>query len=338
LKTLNEALLKLRGVTQIFQVGTLLSKIRIYAVRDVNLEIGSSPVIFTLVGESGSGKTTLANILLRIIAPTEGSVYFLGKDIRHYKRSEFIRLVQPVFQNPYETFNPLKKVETYFHLVMRKLHIAEDNGCTTENAIDRALNSVALSWEEVRGKYLHEFSGGQLQRLSIARALMINPMLLVADEPVSMLDASLRIFVLNLFRKLKEERQLYVIYITHDLATAYYISDYMAVMLRGSVVETGPAEKVLLNPLHPYTLLLKESVPDPYKEAKETVIQTGKEQVLEIEEYVKEGCKFALRCPHAKDICKEKMPPDVSIDGVVVKCWLYEKSFERGGTKLKNNA
>ncbi|BER91793.1 ABC transporter ATP-binding protein [Atrimonas thermophila] len=327
---MSEPLLKLDGVTQIFQVGTLLSKVKIYAVRDVNLEVGGNPVIFTLVGESGSGKTTLANILLRVIVPTEGSVYFLGKNIRHYRKPEFIRLVQPVFQNPYETFNPLKKVETYFHLAIRKLQIARDNGCTAESIIDKALNSVALSWEEVRGKYLHEFSGGQLQRLSIARALMVNPVLLVADEPVSMLDASLRIFVLNLLRKLKEERQLYVIYITHDLATAYYISDYIAVMLRGSVVETGPAEKVLLDPLHPYTVLLRESVPNPYEEAKEAVSWAGGEQVLEIEEYIEEGCKFALRCAHAKAICKQKMPPDIPVDGVVVKCWLYERTLGKG--------
>jgi len=320
----DDSLLTLNRVTKIFQIGTFLSKVKIYAVRDVTLTIEKKPMVFTLVGESGSGKTTLANVLLRVVAPTEGSVSFLGRKIESYKKSEFIRLVQPVFQNPYETFNPLKKVELYFRSVINKLSIVNHNGHAAEKIIDQALSSVALTWEEVRGKYLHEFSGGQLQRLSIARALMVNPTLLVADEPVSMLDASLRVFVLNLFRKLKEEKQLYVVYITHDLATAYYISDRIAVMLRGSVVEMGPAEKVLLNPLHPYTALLKESVPNPYKKQGESRFEEREEQILEIEEYAGEGCKFALRCPHAKEICRREIPADVFLDDVLVKCWLYK--------------
>ncbi|MGQ9473039.1 MAG: ABC transporter ATP-binding protein [Candidatus Caldatribacteriaceae bacterium] len=323
---MSNVFLALNGVTKVFQVGTFLSKVNIYAIKNVTLEIERKPVVLTLVGESGSGKTTVANVLLKAIKPTTGSVSLLGKNIDYYGRAEFIRLVQPVFQNPYETFNPLKKVETYFHLVIHKLRIVDGNGHTVEKIIDKSLNSVTLAWEDIRGKYPHEFSGGQLQRLSIARALMVNPTLLLADEPVSMLDASLRVFVLNLFRKLKEERQLYVIYITHDLATAYYISDYIAVMLRGSVVEAGPAEKVLLHPLHPYTILLRESVPNPHETEKEQPkIQTRKEQILEIEEYSEEGCKFALRCPHTKDVCRKKMPSDVDIDGVRVKCWLYKK-------------
>lgn len=322
-----DSLLALNKVTKVFQVGTLLSKVRIYAVRDVTLEIARKPVVFTLVGESGSGKTTLANALLRVIKPTEGYISFLGKNIESYRKSEFIRLVQPIFQNPYETFNPLKKVEVYLRSVIHKLGIAGSDGCAVEKIIDKALSSVALTWEEVRGKYPHEFSGGQLQRLSIARALMVNPMLLVADEPVSMLDASLRVFVLNLFRRLKEERQLYIIYITHDLATAYYLSDHIAVMLRGSVVEVGPAEKVLLSPLHPYTALLKESVPNPYrKESEQPSSQTREEQILEIEEYAEQGCKFALRCPRIKDVCRREMPPNVVVGDVTVKCWLYAKN------------
>lgn len=327
MEIVSDSLLVLHRVTKVFQVGTFLSKVRIYAVRDVTLEIGKKPIVFTLVGESGSGKTTLANILLGIIKPTEGSVSLLGKNIENYKKSEFIRLVQPIFQNPYETFNPLKKVEVYFRSVIHRLGIANGSGRTAEEVIDEALHSVALSWEEVRGKYPHEFSGGQLQRLSIARALMVNPVLLLADEPVSMLDASLRVFVLNLFRKLKEERQLYIVYITHDLATAYYLSDHIAVMLRGSIVEVGPAERVLLSPLHPYTVLLKESVPSPHRKKGEWLsFQAKEERVLEIEEYAERGCKFALRCPHVKDICRKEAPPDAVVEDVTVKCWLYARN------------
>ncbi len=323
---MDDSFLKLQGITKIFQVGTFFSKVKIYAVRDVTLKIEKKPAVFTLVGESGSGKTTLANFLLRVIKPTEGDISFLGKNLESYKKSEFMKLVQPIFQNPYETFNPLKKVETYFRSVIHKLKITDGNGHTVERVIEEALNSVALTWEEVKDKYPHEFSGGQLQRLSIARALMVNPKLLVADEPVSMLDASLRVFVLNLFRKLREDKQLYIIYITHDLATAYYISNYIGVMLRGSVVEVGPAEKVLLNPLHPYTILLKESVPNPNEVKSKQEAKTNKERILEIEEYLEQGCKFSLRCPYVMDICKKEMPPDIFVDDVTIKCWLYKKN------------
>lgn len=321
---MSDSFLTLKNLTKEFQVGTFFSKVKILAVQDITLELERKPAVFTLVGESGSGKTTLANFLLRVLKPTEGSITFLGKNIESYRKFDFMKLVQPVFQNPYETFNPLKKVETYFHSVIKKLRITNENGHSFEKVIEKALSSVALTWEEVKDKFPNEFSGGQLQRLSIARALMVNPMLLVADEPVSMLDASLRVFVLNLFRKLKEEKQLYIIYITHDLATAYYISDYIGVMLRGCLVEVGPAEKVLLNPLHPYTVLLKESVPNPDEVEIKPETKTKEERILEVEEFLKQGCKFAFRCPNAKDICKKEIPPDVIIDSVAVKCWLYK--------------
>ncbi|NLJ50311.1 MAG: ABC transporter ATP-binding protein [Candidatus Atribacteria bacterium] len=327
---MSESFLTLKNLTKEFQVGTFFSKVKILAIQDVTLELERKPTVFTLVGESGSGKTTLANFLLRVLKPTEGSITFLGKNIESYKKFEFMKLVQPIFQNPYETFNPLKKVETYFCSVIKKLRITSENGHSFEKVIEKALSSVALTWEEVKDKYPNEFSGGQLQRLSIARALMVNPMLLVADEPVSMLDASLRVFVLNLFRKLKEEKQLYIIYITHDLATAYYISDYIGVMLRGSLVEVGPAEKVLLNPLHPYTVLLKESVPNPDEIKKKQEVRIKEERILEIEEFLEQGCKFALRCPYVQEICKKEMPQDVIVEGVAVKCWLYSKKKKEG--------
>lgn len=323
---MSDLLLALQGVTKVFQVGTLFSKVKIHAVWDVTLQIEREPVVFTLVGESGSGKTTLANLLLGVIKPTKGDISFLGRKLENYKKSELMRLVQPIFQDPYETFNPLKRVETYFWSIMHELKMIDGDGRAAEKVMEKVCSSVALTWEEVRGKYPHEFSGGQLQRLSIARALMVNPVLLVADEPVSLLDASLRIFVLNLFRRLKEEQHVSVIYITHDLATAYYISDQIGVMLRGSLVEMGPAEKVLLNPLHPYTMLLKESIPNPYEAREEKGPQTRKEQSLEIDEYLEQGCKFALRCPYAKDICRREVPPDTFLDNVLVKCWLYKET------------
>jgi peptide/nickel transport system ATP-binding protein len=180
---------------------------------------------------------------------------------------------------------------------------------------------VGLSYEEFADKYPSEFSGGQLQRISIARALLTNPTLLIADEPVSMVDASLRMSIVNLFKKLKEELGVSVLYITHDLATAYYVSDRIAIMFRGNIVEMGPVEQVLMDPKHPYTKLLRESIPeaDPKRRWRGTI----KLSDIEHEEYLKKGCRFAGRCPLVMDICKQKVPADIYVDDVLVKCYLY---------------
>ena len=191
--------------------------------------------------------------------------------------------------------------------------------------VDEALRQVGLSLEEVSKRYPHELSGGQIQRVSVARALIPHPRLILADEPVSMVDASLRMAIVNVFRKLRDEQQVSVIYITHDLATAYYISDRIAIMLRGFIVESGPVETVLDRPLHPYTQLLKESIPQPAPEqgsAWATHIDLG---TTEVKEYGRVGCKFAGRCPHVMDICRQADPPDVEADGRTVKCYLVSE-------------
>ncbi len=180
-----------------------------------------------------------------------------------------------------------------------------------------------MSFEEFAGKYPSEFSGGQLQRISIARALMTNPSLLIADEPVSMVDASLRMSIVNLFKNLKDELGVSVLYITHDLATAYYMSNRIAVMFRGNIIEMGSVEKVLMDPKHPYTKLLRDSIPeaDPNKRWKGTINLAE----LESEEYLRKGCKFAGRCPQVMDICKGTIPEDLMVDGVLVKCHLFNE-------------
>jgi peptide/nickel transport system ATP-binding protein len=167
--------------------------------------------------------------------------------------------VQPIFQNPFETFNPLKRVDRYLYSTARRLARAPTRAAA-EVMMDEALQKVGLSLREVSGRYAHELSGGQLQRVAIARALIPNPALLVADEPVSMVDASLRMSIVNRLRDLRDDLGVSVIYITHDLATAYYISDRLAIMQRGYIVETGPARPILDAPEHPYSRLLKESV------------------------------------------------------------------------------
>jgi peptide/nickel transport system ATP-binding protein len=233
-----------------------------------------------------------------------------------------MKKVQPVFQNPFETFNPLRRVEEYLIDTALNFGAASDRAGAAEEA-DRALRLVGLSLEEVSRRYPHELSGGQIQRTSVARALIPKPSLILADEPVSMVDASLRMAIVNLFKKLRDEEGVNVIYITHDLATAYYISDRIAVMLRGYVVEMGPIEAVLGNPLHPYTQLLKESVPSPTPADQTSWAKRIGLSTMEVKEYGRTGCKFAGRCPRAMDICRKADPPDTDVQGRTVKCYLY---------------
>ena len=258
------ALLEVRHVSKEFNIGGLFSRRFVNAVSDVNftLEKGK-PEIFTIIGESGSGKTTLARMILGLERPTDGEILFQGKSEasirRRRDRLEFMRRVQPVFQNPFEAFNPLKKVDRYLATTARRL-LRVRTTAEVDKAMDDALNKVGLSLAEVRGRFAHELSGGQLQRVAIARALIPNPALLIADEPVSMVDASLRMSIVNLLKSLRDQLGVSVIYITHDLATAYYISDRLIIMQMGYVVEMGPARLILDAPQHPYSVLLKASV------------------------------------------------------------------------------
>lgn len=318
------ALLEVQHLTKIFTVGSLFSRLRIRAVDEVSLTIERGQ-IFTLAGESGCGKTTTARIILGFEYPTRGEILYQGKPVGEslrYKR--WFREVQAVFQNPFETFNPLRKVESYFLETVRNFGLAQDRK-TALSLIDQRLQAVGLSFPEIAGKYPSEFSGGQLQRASIARALLPNPSLLVADEPVSMVDASLRMSIVNLFRNLCDTLGVSVLYITHDLATAYYVSDRIAVMFRGNIVEEGPVEEVLGNPRHPYTRLLLSSIPEPDPE------RCRREEVVvceEKEEYLRAGCKFAGRCKEAGETCLKEVPQNVLLGDVLVRCHQYHSKKE----------
>jgi peptide/nickel transport system ATP-binding protein len=277
--------------------------------------------ILTVAGESGSGKTTLARMILGLIEPSSGRLIFKDRDITRLsggeRRTWFRREVQPVFQDPFATFNPLRRIDAYLYETAANFGVAR--GKRANEPIENALAAVGLSLREVHGRYPNELSGGQLQRVSIARALITNPSLLVADEPVSMLDASLRMSVVNLFRELKARQS--VVYITHDLATAYYASDRVAIMLRGWIVEIGPVHSVLGEPMHPYTKLLKQSVLEPELDNRST-----ERIVLSVSDtagYLLKGCRFADRCPAVMDICHTTEPADIAVDGRVVKCHLY---------------
>jgi len=261
---MSDALLEVSGVTKVFSRGGLLSSRRIVAVNDVSFRIEAArPEIFTIIGESGSGKTTLSRMILNIEQPTGGSLVFDGTDLATVRstkdRLAFMHKVQPIFQNPFEAFNPLKQLDRYLFMTRRRFH-GEAGGDAIEVAVDEALRKVGLSLREIRRRYPHELSGGQLQRVAIARALLSNPKLIVADEPVSMVDASLRMSIVNLFKALRDDLGISIIYVTHDLATAYYISDRIMIMQKGSVVESGDAKTVLNAPQHPYSQQLRAAV------------------------------------------------------------------------------
>jgi peptide/nickel transport system ATP-binding protein len=321
-------LLEARRATRSFHVGGIFNGVTLTAVNDVSFSLEKEKSeIFTIAGESGSGKTTLARMLLRDLEPSAGEIFFEGRSLASIKKrgefSAFMKKVQPVFQNPFETFNPLRRVEEYLYDTAINFDAAKNKKSAAE-AADRALRLVGLSLEELSRRYPHELSGGQIQRVSVARSLISRPSLILADEPVSMVDASLRMAIVNLFRKLRDEEGVSVIYITHDLATAYYISDRIAIMLRGYVVEMGPVEAVLGSPLHPYTQLLKESVPAPNPVDRQQWAKRIGLSTQEVKEYGRKGCKFAGRCPKVMDICQQADPPDLEAEGRTVKCYLYK--------------
>lgn len=319
-----ENLLNLEGLTKTFNIRKGLSTTHFMAVDHVSLAIrADKPEIVAIAGESGSGKTTLAHMVLGLVEPTSGKLMFKNRDLTSLpardRRAWFMKEVQPVFQDPFSAFSPLKKAESYLYETAYNFGIA--NRETADAHVDQALVSVGLSLREVKGRYPNELSGGQMQRVAIARALITNPSLLVADEPVSMLDASLRMSIINSLRDLKNKHEVSIIYITHDLATAYYAADRIAIMLRGWVVELGTVQQVLGKPLHPYTQILKSSLPEPdpdHRWSEKIVLARA-----ETEEYLQSGCKFAARCPKVMEVCKNVEPSNLLVEGRMVKCHLY---------------
>ena len=322
-------ILKTSNLNKVYRLGGLFNRIRINALDDVNLTIESDePLIISIVGESGSGKTTLAKVLLRLVKPTSGNalVYdrlIAGKGVNPSSR-ELFSTVQPIFQNPFEAFSSYRTVDAY--LFSTAVRVANLSKTEAVDAMAEALSLVGLEYRDVRGKYPNQFSGGELQRVSVARALIPHPKIIIADEPVSMIDASLRMNVINLFLSLKEEFQRSFLYITHDLATAYYISDYIGVMYRGCIVEFGDARIILADPQHPYTQLLLDSIPDIGRKWEKKKIALSD---IEAKEFQFEGCRFYNRCPHSSDRCMLERPPAKRMpDGRDVYChlsWLSPK-------------
>lgn len=321
-----EILLKVDNVTKQFGYG-LLGLRKFKALSSVSFELSSEPPkISVIVGETGSGKSTLLKLILRMLVPDGGTITYRGRDIFRLDREGvkwYRREVQAVFQDPYESFNPIRRIDTYLYDSAKFLL---NIGRREEAApvIDEVLRFVGLDLERVKGKSIKEFSGGELQRISIARAILSKPRLLLADEPVSMLDASLRVSVLNTFREIRDKLGSSIIYVTHDLATAYYIGDEIAVLYRGVLVERGPMDTVYSEPLHPYTKMLLNSILEPDIEVRKR-LKPVKLSSIEISEFLAPGCKFANRCPYAKPECSDREPPAINIDRRTVLCWLYVK-------------
>jgi peptide/nickel transport system ATP-binding protein len=322
-KTMSDSILKVENVTKIFRYGFLGFKFK--AVDDVSITIENKPLIFTIAGESGSGKTTLAKLILRIYRPEQGRILFMGRNIYEIDEDLFHKNVQPIMQDPYASFNPMQKPIRYLKETARNIAGIKDEK-EVEEYVAKTLTYVGLNASEIIDKYPHEFSGGELQRLAVARALLPRPKIIIADEPVSMLDASLRINVINLFKKIKDDLGIAFIYITHDLATAYYMSDKIAIMFRGTVIESGESKRVLSKPLHPYTQALLESLPEPDSRKRKQWIEKRIRfsAYIEEEEFIAKGCKYVFRCPYAMDKCKTVVPPYIRVNDTEVRCWLYE--------------
>jgi peptide/nickel transport system ATP-binding protein len=303
------AQLEVRGLTKQFPVGNaLLSRSRVHAVDDVSFTLRPG-TITALVGESGSGKSTVARLLARLYVPTAGHVVFDDTDIAAARRRRDVlryrSQVQMIFQDPFGSLNPVKTVR---HHLARPLRI---HGVVPRNRVEsrvlELLETVGLvPPERVAAKYPHELSGGQRQRVAIARALAVEPTVLVADEPISMLDVSIRIGILNLMLDLKTLHNLAFLYVTHDLASARYVSDDVLVMYAGQIVEQGPAEQVLSSPLHPYTRLLLDSVPDPARMNRPEIELRKGLAAAAVDPPA--GCRFVTRCPLAIDVCSRVTP------------------------------
>ena len=251
-------LLEVKNLTKLYTSGYVRTT-EVIGAKNVSFDMERSE-IFCLVGESGSGKTTVGNIILRLIKPTSGKILLDGKDAFSYNKKAYWRKVQAIFQDPYSSFNFFynvdKPLNDAFDLLEKPLSKDE-----RKKIIKSTLETIGMNPDEIMGRYPHQLSGGQMQRLLIARSLIIHPNLLVADESTSMIDASTRVAVLNELLRLKEKEKMSVLFITHDLSQAYYIGDRIAIMKNGEIVEQGPVKEVIFNPKHPYTKNLVASVP-----------------------------------------------------------------------------
>ncbi len=322
-------LLRIQDATKVFGGGFLDATPPLVALDHFNLDIYEKPArITTIAGESGSGKTTLANAILDFLPLTEGQILYKGMDVAKMNARQklaYRKEVQAVFQDPYEVYNPFYRVQHIFDLVVRHFGIAKSRKEARE-LIEDALNLVGLRGNEILEKYPHQLSGGQRQRVMVARAYMLRPRLIVADEPVSAVDASLRAMILDIMLRLRDEHGISFLYITHDLSTAYQIGDEMVILFQGVMAERGQTTEIVENPKHPYVQELIASIPAPNPDRKwDTKIKLPPEDTTRSRAV--RGCCFYPRCPQRMDRCLEARPPiyDVNGSGHGAACFQYEK-------------
>jgi peptide/nickel transport system ATP-binding protein len=328
-----EPLLEFRNVTKIFRRSGLglIRQRTVKALEDIELDMPAEPQILALVGESGSGKTTLSRLVLGLEDQTSGQIRFQGTEVSQWlkkDRKEYRRRVQMIFQDPYGTYNPFYRVDRVLKSIISKFKLTGVDG-EARKMMDESLRAVGLRPQELLGRYPHQLSGGERQRFMLARIYLLKPKLIVADEPVSMLDASLRAMFLDHLKAFKK-MGISCLYVTHDLNIAYFIADCIVILCNGRVVERGDIETVVKDPLHPYTQELIGSIPtpDPKKRWKEqlTAEKIGLHKLREAETV--NECVFAGRCPHVMPRCRGETPALKRIgDGKdkdrMTACFLY---------------
>jgi peptide/nickel transport system ATP-binding protein len=319
-------ILDVRGLTKYFPVGTFVSNRLVHAVEDVSFSVRRGQVV-SLVGESGSGKTTIIRMIARLIPVTQGEILFNGIDVLKSEPRQasldYRRKVQLIFQDPFASLNVVHNIE---HHLARPLiiHKKAANRSDIHDLVCNLLETVGLNpAPEIARRYPHQLSGGQRQRVAIARALAVDPELILADEPISMLDVSIRMDILNLIDDLKAKNDISYVYITHDLASARYIGDKTMVMYAGHMVEGGPSEDITRDAVHPYTQLLLSAVPDPHAGLRTDPGITVRGEVPSLIN-PPPGCPFAARCSKVMAICRQEIPGTREIDSEHwVRCHLF---------------
>ena len=334
------ALLEARHLTKVFGGGLFNRTKPLVALDDLSLSIEDAPPTITaVVGESGSGKTTFNRLLLGLAEPTSGEVLYRGTDLRRLdrdQRRQFLRDVQAIFQDPDEVYNPFYKIDHVLEAPVANFGLAKSKA-QAHALIEQALVSVGLRPEETLGRYPHQLSGGQRQRIMVARSLIMSPRLIIADEPVSMVDASLRATIIDTLRDLNRRLGISIIYISHALTTAYQLSENIVVLYRGGVAEAGDIDQVVQQPEHPYTRLLIGAVPLPDPKRPWGQVEVMPEGT-ESGQAPKKGCLFTDRCGYRMPMCHEGVPPLYqTAPHHVTACYMYRESSATTSTTLEQN-